>query len=45
MMQAILVHGVAYAAALLATKCARTNPSLGVRTADADEEDVPSDAR
>ena len=36
---------MAYAAGFLAAKCTRTNPSLGERTADADDEDVPSDAR
>ena len=38
-------YGAAYAAGFLAAKCARTDPSLGMRTADADEEEVPSDAR
>ncbi|KAF0303604.1 Transposable element P transposase [Amphibalanus amphitrite] len=38
-------HGVAYAAGFLAAKSASNDPSLGVRTTNADEEDVPSDAR
>ncbi|KAF0302509.1 Transposable element P transposase [Amphibalanus amphitrite] len=38
-------YGMAYAAGFLASKCARLDPSLGARTADAIVEEVPDDAR